>query len=289
MFARATELGAPQAQAPRRRARDRRLHGRAPQGGARRARARRRRGRRPRQLPPPPRAAAPPRRGAATTAARTLGDRRRARQGRDLRGPVGRGRRRRRLGLRHDPARLRQVLHVLRGAVHARARARHAAARGPAPGPRARRRRLPGGRAAGPDRQLVRAGTTTSFAELLRAVAPRRRDRAGPLHLALPGRLHRRRDRRRSPRSRRSASTSTCRCSRAPTPCSSACAAATPSPTTARSSHALRAAMPEIAMSTDILAGFSGETEDDHAADARADARAAVRLARSCSPTPSAT
>jgi len=29
--------------------------------------------------------------------------------------------------------------------------------------------------------------------------------------------------------------------------------------------HALRAAMPEIALSTDLLTGFSGETEDDHA------------------------
>ena len=33
--------------------------------------------------------------------------------------------------------------------------------------------------------------------------------------------------------------------------------------TTARSSRALRAAMPDIALSTDILIGFSGETEDD--------------------------
>ena len=39
----------------------------------------------------------------------------------------------------------------------------------------------------------------------------------------------------------------------------------------------LRAAMPDIALSTDILTGFSGETDDDHARDARADARDPVR------------
>ena len=41
---------------------------------------------------------------------------------------------------RHHPARLRQVLHVLRRALHARARARRGAARDPAPGARAGRR-----------------------------------------------------------------------------------------------------------------------------------------------------
>ena len=135
MIARASELGALKRKRPGHGARDRRLHGRAPQGRARRARARGRRDRRPRQLPPAAGAARAPRAREHARSAR----RRQARQGRDLRGPVRRDRRRRRLRLRHDPARLRQVLHVLRRAVHARPRARHAAARGPAPGPRARR------------------------------------------------------------------------------------------------------------------------------------------------------
>ncbi len=39
----------------------------------------------------------------------------------------------------------------------------------------------------------------------------------------------------------------------------------------------LRRAMPDIALSTDILTGFSGETDADHAADARADARDPLR------------
>ena len=50
------------------------------------------------------------------------------------------------------------------------------------------------------------------FAELLRAVAARRRHRARALHLALPARLLDRRDRGHRRDARRSASTSTCRC-----------------------------------------------------------------------------
>ncbi len=55
-----------------------------------------------------------------------------------------------------------------------------------------------------------------------------------------------------------------------------------------RHRRALRRAMPDIALSTDILSGFSGETEADHARRSRSCARSGS-TARSCSRTPSAT
>ena len=72
---------------------------------------------------------------------------------------------------------------------------------------------------------------------------------------------------------------------RRPTPCSSACGAATPTPTYRRLVAALRAAMPGIAITTDLLVGFCDETEDEFADRCCARRRSCASTARSCSRT----
>ncbi len=123
-------------------------------------------------------------------------------------------------------------------------------------------------------REVVLLGQTVNsyrheeadFADLLRAVAQvdgiERVRFTSPYPVDFTERRHRRARR----ASRRSASTCTCRCSRDPIACSSGCAAAT-APAEFRDLVAtLRARVPGIALSTDILSGFCGEDEDDHAA-----------------------
>ena len=134
-------------------------------------------------------------------ARRRGGARYRARSARDLRGPRRFAHQRRRGdGPRRHPARLRPLLHLLRGALHARPRARH---RRPT---RSCARRAPWRRAAAARCSCsarpsiptapVEAGREVGFAELLRAGGRGRRHRAHPLHVALPARLHRRGHRR---------------------------------------------------------------------------------------------
>ena len=64
---------------------------------------------------------------------------------------------------------------------------------------------------------------------------------------------------------RRCASTSTTRCSRAATACWPPCTAGTP-PALPRAPRRRPAAVADLAVSTDIIVGFPGETDDDFAA-----------------------
>ncbi len=165
---------------------DHRLHGRAPEGEDPAARALRRSGDRSRRLP-----------AVARAPVARAGRRARARHGagpvRDLRGAgpgAGAGGRavHRRDRPRHHPARLRQVLHVLRGALHAGARAGDVAARGAAADAGAGRRRRARGATARADGELL-----SIRGRRLRGVAAGggggRGAAPGALHLALSPRF----------------------------------------------------------------------------------------------------
>ena len=173
------------------------------------------------------------------------------------------------VGLRHHPARLRQVLHVLRRAVHARARARRA--------PREILRQARALADAGYKEVQLLGQTVNSyryedvgFAELLRAVAtvegiervrftsPYPLDFSDDVIAAIaetpqdlqarpPAAAERVRRRARAHEAR-------LRLRHLPR----------------RSYAKLRAAMPNIAITTDILVGFCDETEEEHAATLRA-------------------
>ena len=103
----------------------------------------------------------------------------------------------------------------------------------------------------------------------LRLRGPAARGRRGrghpphPLHEPASERLLRARGRRAWRRSRRCASTCTCRCRAGPTRCSSACCAATRREGYRECVARLRAAIPTLNLTTDIIVGFPGETEAD--------------------------
>ena len=178
------------------------------------------------------------------------------------------------VGVPHHPGGLRQVLHLLRRALHARRRAE------PAGAPTCCARRAawwpPGARELTLLGQNVNAyhgagadGASWGLARLVRALAELAGPGAHPLHDLAPARHGRRPD----PRARRGAAADA-----VPAPAGAVRLRrgaggdephATPPTTTAAWSSALRAARPDLALSSDFIVGFPGETDADFAATLR--------------------
>ena len=182
------------------------------------------------------------------------------RAGRDRAGAAGPARQRL-LGLGHDPDRVRQLVHLLHRPDRARRRDQPAHGRHRPRGRGAGRRRRARDHAARPERQLLRARSRrrpVPAAVRRPAVRARRgrRHRSHPLHVTPPegppARDHRGHGRVR----RRCASTCTSRCSPAATARWPACTAATPRSATSNGSPPPAAAIPDLAVTTDIIVGF---------------------------------
>ena len=169
-------------------------------------------------------------------------------------------------GVRHHHRGLQRVLQLLRRAVHARARAHASEGRHPRRSPRrggragTRKCSCSGRSSTTTRRRTTRTATSPALLEAIHDVPGIERIRFASPH---PRHFDDRFLAARCATCRRSAGTCICRCSRDRRACSRRCAAATRARATSIWSRRSARLLPDIALSTDMIVGFPGETDAD--------------------------